>query len=226
MQHYTAAVIFDMDGVIIDSEPLWRRAMIKGFSDFGVSFTENDCRQTTGMRLNEVITYWSKTHPEQLHDQTAVNERIIQNLVELINAEGKEMPGLHELLNFLREKKIKIGLSTSSDYVLMNTVLKKLNITHFFDTITSAQFLKHGKPHPEVYLSCAEKLGVQPMDCLVIEDSVFGIISALSAQMRVLAYPDPEHINNVKFNVADGIIQHLSECKNFIITNNHVNLSV
>ncbi len=225
MQHCTRAVIFDMDGVIIDSEPLWRRAMVQGFSDFAVTFTEEDCRQTTGMRLNEVINYWSKTYPKELHDQTAVNEKIIQNLIGLINTEGKEMPGLHDLLSFLKAQKIKIGLSTSSDYVLVNAVLKKLDITHFFDSINSAQYLKHGKPHPEVYLSCAEKLEIHPMDCLVIEDSVFGIISALSAQMRVLAYPDPEHINNVKFNVADGIIKHLSETKNFIITNNHLNLS-
>jgi HAD superfamily hydrolase (TIGR01509 family) len=226
MQHCTRAVIFDMDGVIINSEPLWRKAMMQGFADFGLSFTEDDCRQTMGMRLNEVIRYWATIYPEKLQDQTAVNERIIQNLIGLINAEGEEMPGLHDLLAYLKEKKIKIGLSTSSDYVLMNTVLKKLNITHFFDTITSAEFLKHGKPHPEVYLSCAEKLQVQPMDCLVIEDSVFGIISAMAAQMRVLAYPDPEHINNVKFNVADGIITHLSETKNFIISNNHLNLSI
>lgn len=226
MQHCTKAVIFDMDGVIIDSEPLWRQAMMQGFSHFGLNFTEDDCRKTMGMRLNEVIKYWANLHPKELHDQTAVNELIIQNLIELINSQGKEMPGLYDLLTHLKENKIKIGLSTSSDYILMNTVLKKLNITHFFDTITSAEFLKHGKPHPEVYLSCAEKLNVHPMDCLVIEDSVFGIISALSAQMRVLAYPDPQHLNNVKFNVADGIIKHLSETKNFIITNNHLNLPI
>lgn len=224
MQHFTRAVIFDMDGVIIDSEPLWRKAMIQGFGDFGVSFTEDDCRKTTGMRLNEVINYWNTLYPEKLYDKTAVNERIVNNLIQLINSEGKEMPGLYELLEFIKGKKIKIGLSTSSDYVLMNTVLKKLNITHFFDSITSAEFLKHGKPHPEVYLSCAEKLNVHPADCLVIEDSIYGIISALSAQMRVLAYPDPEHINNVKFKVADGIIEHLSECKNFIIESNALNL--
>lgn len=224
MHHFTRAVIFDMDGVIIDSEPLWRRAMIQGFTKFGVTFTEDDCRKTIGMRLNEVIKYWNRLYPEKLQDQTAVNTQIIDSLIQLINAEGKEMPGLHELLEYLQEKKIKIGLSTSSDQVLVNTVLKKLNILHYFDAVTSAQFLKHGKPHPEVYLNCAEKLNVHPMDCLVIEDSINGIISALSAQMKVLAYPEPQHINNVKFNVAHGIIKHLGETKNFIISNIDLNL--
>lgn len=224
MHHFTKAVIFDMDGVIIDSEPLWRKAMIKGFSDFGVNFSEDDCRKTTGMRLNEVINYWSKQVPDKLQDQKVVNDRIIQALIQLINTEGKAMPGLHEFLDYLKQHNIKIGISTSSDQILVDTILKKLNIASYFDAITSAQFLKHGKPHPEVYLTCAEKLNVNPMDCLVIEDSVFGIISAKAAQMQVLAYPDQEHINNVKFQVADGIIKHLSETKTFIVSNIDINL--
>lgn len=219
MHHFTRALIFDMDGVIIDSEPLWRRAMMKGFADFGVRFSEEDCRKTTGMRLNEVIAYWAKLFPEKLKDENAVNKGIILSLIDLINAEGKAMPGLIELLEFLKSKHLKIGLSTSSDHVLIDTVLKKLKIDHFFDVISSAQYLKHGKPHPEVYLHCAEKLNVDPMDCLVIEDSFNGILSAKAAQMHVIAYPDAEHINNVKLQVADGIITHLSETKNFIILN-------
>lgn len=219
MHHFTRAVIFDMDGVIIDSEPLWRLAMMKGFADFGVKFSEEDCRKTTGMRLNEVINYWAKLFPEKLTDENAVNVAILNSLIQLINTEGKEMPGLREILEVLKSHHLKIGLCTSSDHILIDAVLKKLKIESFFDVITSAQYLKYGKPHPEVYLACAEKLDVHPMDCLVIEDSFNGILAAKSAQMHVLAYPDPEHINNVKFNVADGIIKHLNEIKNFIIIN-------
>jgi len=219
MHHFTRAVIFDMDGVIINSEPLWRRAMMKGFGDFGVKFSEEDCRKTTGMRLNEVIHYWAKLFPEKLKDENQVNVQIINSLIELINAEGKEMPGLVDILEVLKSHHLKTGLCTSSDHILIDTVLKKLKIENFFDVITSAQYLKYGKPHPEVYLTCAQKLEVDPMDCLVIEDSFNGILSAKSAQMHVLAYPDSEHINNVKFNVADGIISHLKEIKNFIIIN-------
>src|SRR5688500_18237137 len=148
MQHCTKALIFDMDGVIIDSEPLWRKAMIKGFAGFGVSFSEEDCRKTTGMRLNEVINYWHALYPEKLQHQAAVNSAIISSLIELIKAEGKAMPGLNELLDYLKQNNIKIGLSTSSDQILVDTILEKLNIASYFDTITSAQFLKHGKPHP------------------------------------------------------------------------------
>lgn len=219
MHHRTLAVIFDMDGVIIDSEPLWRKAMIRGFTDFGVEFTEDDCRKTTGMRLNEVIKYWNKLHPEKLKDQQLVNHSIINYLINLINQEGKAMPGLMELLEFIKSNGIKIGLSTSSDHILIDTILNKLEITHYFNEVISAQHLKYGKPHPEVFLSCAEKLEIHPMDCMVIEDSINGIISGKAAQMHVIAIPDPEHINNVKFNIADGVVGHLTEVKDFIILN-------
>lgn len=217
MHHQTRALIFDMDGVIIDSEPLWRKAMISGFSNYDLNFTENDCRKTTGMRLREVILYWQKLFPEKITNIETVHHAIIHNLINLINKEGQAMPGLLDLLDFLKIKNIKIGLSTSSDYILIEAILSKLNIKPYFNEIISAQHLKHGKPHPEVYLVCAEKLAVHPMDCLVIEDSVNGMISALAAQMHVLAYPDAEHLNNVKFQSADAIISHLSEVKNFII---------
>ena len=217
MHHRTLAVIFDMDGVIIDSEPLWRKAMIRGFTDFDVNFTEDDCRKTTGMRLNEVIKYWNKLHPEKLKDQHSVNHSIINYLINLINQEGKAMPGLLELLDFIRSKNIRIGLSTSSDHILIETILNKLEIAHYFDEVLSAQHLKFGKPHPEVYLTCAERLNIQPMDCMVIEDSINGIISGKAAQMNVIAIPDPEHINNVKFNIADAVVSHLTEVKDFII---------
>lgn len=219
MHHQTKAVIFDMDGVIIDSEPLWRKAMIRGFNDFGVVFTEDDCKKTTGMRLNEVIAYWGKIYPDKITSIETVNLNILNYLINLINQQGKAMPGLTDLLEYIKSKQIKIGLSTSSDLVLIKTVLNKLGISHFFDNIVSAQHLKYGKPHPEVYLECAEQLDVHPMDCMVIEDSINGIISAKAAQMNVLAFPDPEHINNVKFVMADGIITELIQTKNFIILN-------
>jgi HAD superfamily hydrolase (TIGR01509 family) len=219
MHHLTRAVIFDMDGVIIDSEPLWRKAMIKGFSEYDVAFTEDDCRKTTGMRLNEVIHYWHKLFPDKLRDKDAVKNSIINDLIILINQEGKAMSGLLEILNYIKQNNIKIGLSTSSDHILIETILSKLEIIHFFDEIISAQHLKYGKPHPEVYLVCAEKLNIHPMDCMVIEDSINGIVSAKAAQMNVIAIPDREQINNVKFNIADGIISHLSELKDFIILN-------
>jgi HAD superfamily hydrolase (TIGR01509 family) len=205
------AVIFDMDGVLIDSEPLWRIAMIKGFSDIGVKFTDEDCRKTTGMRLKEVIEQWFKHHKITHSAPVQLNDIIINNLVNLIITEGKEMDGAIELLKFLGSKKFPIGLATSSGQLLIEAVLNKTQTRSYFKVITSAEFLELGKPHPEVFLICAESLGVAPANCLVIEDSVNGVLAGKAAGMKVVAIPDIAHKNDDRFNIADHRINNLRD---------------
>lgn len=206
-----------MDGVIIDSEPLWRKAMIKAFNELGINFTEEDCIKTTGMRIHEVIEHWQIIYPSQIKSPSLLKTSIHNYLINYINQEGKALPGFVELLDFLKKNNYKIGLATSSDNVLIEAVLSKLNVADNFDALISAEDLTYGKPHPEVYLHCANLLGVIPQQCLVIEDSINGIISALAAQMKVLGIPDYEQLNNVKFKVATGIISHLGEVKDFLL---------
>jgi sugar-phosphatase len=205
------AVIFDMDGVLIDSEPLWRIAMMKGFNDIGVVFTEDDCRKTTGMRFKEVVEHWFSHHSITHSTPTQLSENVINNLIELIGRDGKAMDGAVELLQFLRDKKFPLGLATSSDHILIEAVLTKTQTALYFNEITSAQFLKHGKPHPEVFLKCAENLKIDPKDCLVIEDSVNGVLAGKAAGMTVVAIPDPDHRNDERFEVADHLVNNLKD---------------
>ena len=205
------AIIFDMDGVIIDSEPLWRRAMIAGFNDIGIDFTDEDCRKTTGMRFKEVVEHWFSHHSITEHSPDELNDKVIDHLIELIRAEGKPMLGALEALTFFKDKKIKIGLATSSSNKLVDAILHKLQAKHYFAVVTSAEFLKYGKPHPEVFLHCAEQLNVLPHECLVIEDSLNGVIAAKAAQMKVVAIPDKEHLSNQKFVVADFCLDTLHD---------------
>src|SRR5688572_24493337 len=100
------AVIFDMDGVLIDSEPLWRIAMVKGFNSIGIDFTDEDCRKTTGMRFKEVVEHWFNHHNITHSTPTQLNDLVIDHLIGLITAEGKAMHGAHELLEFLRAKEL------------------------------------------------------------------------------------------------------------------------
>jgi len=205
------AVIFDMDGVLIDSEPLWRRAMIKGFGENGIVITEAQCRQTTGQRLNEVVQLW--VHKQQMPaEMTAkIEQDIVRDLIELIDQEGKSMSGANKAIETCENCNLKIGLATSSSVLILEAVLNKLQISHHFDAVLSAQNLKHAKPHPEVFINCAELLGVKPQECLVIEDSVNGIVAAKAAQMQVIAVPDEEHKNLKQFALADYFCNHLEE---------------
>lgn len=210
------AVIFDMDGVLIDSEPLWRRAMIKGFGENGLFLTEADCRKTTGQRLNEVIHFWLRQSNLPLSLAAKIEQDIVRDLIELIEIEGKAMEGVQLALAACLDNKLKLGLATSSSVEILNAVLDKLQISHHFHAILSAQNLKYGKPHPEVFIQCASLLGVEVHHCLVIEDSVNGVIAAKAAQMRVIAVPDNEHKNLPQFAVADFCFNHLSESKKII----------
>jgi sugar-phosphatase len=200
---YFKAVIFDMDGVLIDSEPVWKIAMQAVFDEVGCGLTKKDFQKTVGLRLDEVIQFWyNYTGWEGLTPQE-VEEKIVQRMVELISKDGKPLIGVIETLQFLKAKGLKIGLATSSYSVLIETVLNKLNIKSYFDFTHSAELESHGKPHPAVYLTVAEKLGVFPTECLVIEDSLNGIISGKAARMRVVCIPEKTHSPEPRLILAD-----------------------
>lgn len=212
------AVIFDMDGVLVDSEPFWRQSMIKGFKTVGFTISESDCRKTTGMRLDEVIAYWKKQHNWENKTNTQLHNEIIADLCKTIEVRGKELEGTSKALQFFKSKNYKIGLASSSNNLLINTVIKKLEIQHYFDAIHSAEHLPYGKPHPQVFLNCAASLAVQPEECLVIEDSVNGIIAAKAAKMSAIAIPDAEHSSDKRFVIADYVIESLSNINEKVLS--------
>jgi HAD superfamily hydrolase (TIGR01509 family) len=205
------AVIFDMDGVIIDSEPLWRRVMVQSFTEAGIPFTEDHCRITTGLRFREVAAYWFTKHNISHIPIPEFDELVIKRLSELIIREGAAMKGVNKALDLLKEKGYKIAIGTSSNNAFMNTVVDALQIRHYFNTLCSAEHMAYGKPHPEVFLTCAANLNTDPRECLVIEDSINGIIAAKAAQMKVVAIPDEESKHNPKFVLADYKLGSLEE---------------
>jgi sugar-phosphatase len=205
------AVIFDMDGVLIESEYLWRIAMIKGFEEFGISLTEEDCRKTMGLRIGEVIELWLNHFHITHVTGPEIEKRILELLLILIEEKGIFIDGIPELLNFCTSKNIKMGLATSSSHELMHAVLKKLQVADKFEAIRSAEFMPYGKPHPEVFISCAKALGIAPQQCLVIEDSVNGVIAGKAAQMSVIAVPDTGQRAKKEFAAANYVCENMHQ---------------
>jgi HAD superfamily hydrolase (TIGR01509 family) len=197
------AVIFDMDGVLIDSEPLWKIAMEEVFQFVGCPLRREDFQKTVGLRLDEVIHYWYEHTGWETYSPKEVEQRIVLRMVKLLEGHGEALIGVHDTLVFLQKKGIKIGLATSSYEVLIDTVLDTLKIRSFFDFTHSAEKEMYGKPHPAVYLTVAEKLQTQPIRCLVIEDSLNGIIAGRSARMKVVCIPEKTHFPEPKLMVAD-----------------------
>lgn len=157
------AVIFDMDGVIIDSCNLWKRAEHEVFSSVGVKLTDELCKMTETMTTTEVTRFWFDRCPWQGKSLADIEKAVIKRVAGLIEEEGKAIDGISGLIKSLKLKGYKIGLATNSPSALISVVLEKLKLKHYFDAVSSAEHEPEGKPNPAVYNSVIKKLGVNPV---------------------------------------------------------------
>lgn len=195
------AVIFDMDGVLIDSEPLWQQAQIGCLSEYSVTVTADDCiNHTMGKRIDAIAQTWCDLHHLDVAPKM-IEQQIVSRLCQLIVDHGEAMPGVNELLTHLQHHGYRIGLATSSSYEQVDTVMHKLGIAKYFSVICSGDDEQYGKPHPAVYLTAAAKLGVAPKDCVVIEDSLNGLIAARAA--TITTFLVSQSCQQSKFAFAD-----------------------
>jgi len=188
------AVIFDMDGVIIDSEGLWRQAQRAALAAWRAEVSDEECESLTkGKRLDDIARIWCEycnLQAEPLMIEAAIRMRVI----ELITREGQAMAGVYAVMDFLREAGYRIALATSSSHEILDAVLSKLGIRHYFDVICSADDERYGKPHPAVYLSALRQLRLSASQCLVIEDSPSGFRAARAAGIKTLVVsPECHH---------------------------------
>ncbi|MCC5924012.1 MAG: hexitol phosphatase HxpB [Crocinitomicaceae bacterium] len=197
------AIIFDMDGVLINSEPFWLAAEIEVFGQLGIDFMAVGGPKTVGLRIDEVVDYWFSKYPWEGKTNAEVVDEIVSTVARRINTEGVALEGVRETLAYCKQLGMKIGLASSSYQRLIDATLKKLEIASYFDAVHSAEFLAFGKPHPEIYLATADSLKVSPNKCLVIEDSLNGVIAAKAAKMTVVAIPDGTHEVSEKLMLAD-----------------------
>lgn len=205
------AVIFDMDGTLIDSEPMWKKAEKQVFSSVGVEVTEELSSQTVWMTTRDVTEFWFNHFPWSGKSLDQVENEVVERVAELISDEGVALDGVHEILNFFKSKSFKIGLSTNAPSKLIPIVLKKLNIYHYFDATSSSESEINGKPDPAVYLTTAKKLSVDPSKCIAFEDSVSGVISANKANMITVVVPPTLEFADEKYEISYIKLRRLSE---------------
>lgn len=210
------AVIFDMDGVLIDSEPLWQLAELDVFHALGLPLILEDTHLTTGLRVDQLVEYWYARKPWNNYDNQATARAIADGVVGRIQAEGQPMPYVLEALQACKVAGMKVGLATSSPMNIVNAVLDKLGIRAMFDAIESAEQLQYGKPHPEVYLNCANSLGVAPQHCIAVEDSFNGLIAARAANMQTLVIPAADQAGQARWAAAHHQFSSLAELKSLL----------
>lgn len=209
------AIVFDMDGILIDSEHLWRKAEISVFGNYGVHLTDEDCKRLMGIRTDEVVKQIVADFALNLPSEKIAAE-IIEAVCGLIKLEGNVIHPFCELARSLKAQHIPLAVATSSPMTVVAAVLEKTELDNVFDVIVSAEKFPYGKPHPQVYIEACLALGKNPADCMAIEDSLNGTLSAKAARMKVIAIPEQDMRNHKGFGIADFVIEKAEDAVDII----------
>ena len=209
-----SVAIFDLDGLLIDSEPLWREAEVEVFGGLGVPLTEEMCHQTTGLRIDEVVEYWFERHPWPLGpgaDIASVAAQNVERVRQLIEEKGEPLPGVEPAIGLLQDAGWRLAVASSSPPGLIEAALRRLELFDVFEAFFSAADEERGKPDPAVYLTAVKQLGADVSSTIALEDSVAGVQAAQAAGLRVVAVPAPESFGDARFDVADWKLRSLLE---------------
>ena len=211
------AIIFDMDGVLVDSEPLYFKANVLSLKTHGIDLTKDDYLEFGVARgIKNLYLKLSEKYGVEL-DHDLVNELKRKYLTDLMRTTLRPRPGAKELLDLL-EGKYLLGLASSSGRKTISESLSAVNMRKYFKEISSGADVERTKPFPDVYLNVAEKLCVRPDDCVAIEDSDSGVMAGKEAGMKVIAVPN-EFTASMNFDNADILLDSLFDINIDIINN-------
>ena len=213
------AVIFDMDGLLLDSEDFWQQAEYETFSSLGVPLELADTAKTVGWRCDYVVDYWYRQFPWTGPSPGEVADHIIAQVITIIRQRGVLLPGARQALQLCQQQRLPVALATSSNHQMMLAALEHFELMPYFQATCSAQYLPYAKPHPQVYLNAAAALGVAPERCLALEDSIPGVIAAKAARMRCIAVPETKHRHDPRYSIADRTLDSLLQFDTELLLN-------
>jgi len=187
------AIIFDMDGLLIHTEPFWVQAQIDILRPLGANISAQTCAQTKGLRIDEVVSYYHRQTP---WDYPSIKETAIliaQRVSALFQERGSMLKGARHALSIAHGYNVPVALASSSPQFLIQELLSHQKLISQFNLIVSAENDPYGKPHPSIYIRTAHLLKVNPDECIAIEDSFFGLLAAKSARMHCIVVPEVDH---------------------------------
>lgn len=205
------AAIFDMDGLLIDSEPFWHQSHIEILGSHGFTITEDDVRAMAGKRTREVVTHWHEKfewNEPSIDDMTTA---VIDNVLEMVRLRGESLPGVEKAIKLFNDHKILMAVASSSRQELIDVVMERLKLDKHMEFAVSAEHEKRGKPFPDIFLTAARLLKAKPQNCLVFEDSLNGVKAAKAAKMKVIAVPEAANLEHPEFKEADLVIPSLEK---------------
>jgi HAD superfamily hydrolase (TIGR01509 family) len=210
------AVIFDLDGVLADSEPWWNQIDVKLLAEHGVSYRGEYHRNVLGVSYRIAVEFYKNAFhicasiEELMRRRAEIATDFFANRVGLF-------PSAKTTLEELVEMKVPLAIATSSVSASAHPFLDRTGIRSLFDVVVTGDEVQRGKPHPDIYLRTAKKRGISPETCLVIEDALTGVAAAKAANMRVAAIPDRRFVDPREYEKeADYVLGSLSEIPGLI----------
>lgn len=207
------AVIFDMDGLMFDTEILSSKCLVKAAADYGVEMTIEETFPALGKTWEDTYTlfeeYYSDNPKIDGRQMVKNAQKYIDETLYTVGPDKK--PYIEELLVFLRDNDYKVAVASSSNISDIDNNITRTDLKKYFDIIASGQEVENGKPHPDVFLLAAERLGVEPEKCLVLEDSRNGILGAVRANMKSIIIPDLYEPDSEVLDMVDFAVKDLGE---------------
>jgi len=212
------AVIFDLDGVLADSEPWWNKIDAKLLAEYGVDYHGEYHREVLGVSYRLAVEFYKTKFGISVPTEELVKRRgeiateFFANRVGLFPNAKRVLEELRKIRLPGSDMKLRLALATSSVSTSARPFLDRHHLTRFFDVVVTGDEIERGKPEPDIYLSTAEKLGLRPNECLVVEDSLSGIAAAKAARMRVAAIPDRRFVDPREYEKkADFLLNDLAD---------------
>lgn len=198
-----------MDGLLIDSEPFWRKSHMEVLSRYGYEITEDEVRAAAGKRTKEQVELWHQRFQWDNPSIDDVTTQIVENVANLVHIHGEALPGVQHAIDLFIKHKIPMVVASSSSIALIERVLEKLDLKKYMEFAISGEDEKRGKPFPDIFFTAAKMMKEKPENCLVFEDSLNGVRAAKVAGMKCIAVPEEENINKPEFGEADLVIPSL-----------------
>ena len=219
------AVLFDMDGLMFDTESLSTKGFIEAAKKQNYKMTEEETFLVLGFKREAIYEFYEKYFLEKNNgvDGKKIVDDQYEYLENILYTTGPDkMFYLEELLIYLKNNNYKIAVASSSDLHHINNNLEKTNVLKYIDVIASGEEVKNGKPAPDVFLLAAERLGVKPENCLVLEDSKFGVKAGFLAGMKVIMVPDSIQPDEETRKMTTSIAKSLKDVEIFLKNNNKI----
>jgi sugar-phosphatase len=209
------AVVLDMDGLLIDTEPAWRAAETAVFGELGIRLSEDDLLATMGRRIVELVAHWRRVRPWPGAEtgepsDAAIADRVVDRMVAHVRARGEAMEGVDRAVALLRRLGLGVAIASSSSHRLIDAACDRLEL-EWIEIRCSADDELRGKPAGDVYLTAAHRLGLSPAACLAIEDSPNGVLAARAAGMRCIAVPDHLLSTDPRYGEAQLVLGSLDD---------------